>query len=390
MTPDVLIHGDTFSSAPLRHELPLGIADPLSYFEVSGRRVAVISTLDAGRAIEAAPGLEVIDPHELGLDELIAEGMRRHDLDVELCLRAAQRLGAQRVLVPNALPVAVADRLRAEGVEVIPDEHEFIRRRRSKNPAELAGIRRAQAAADAGMAAAAELLREARPHRTGVLASGDGEPLTSERVRTRIREVCAALGAPADDDIIVAAGGAGASGHENGSGPIPACVPVIVDIWPRDERTGCWSDMTRTFVAGGDPPEDVAAWHQLSLTALEDALAACAPGVTGRELFDRACDVFEAAGEPTQRTKPEGEALVDGFFHSLGPRRRPRDPRGARAGADRGRRAGAGRRGGHRARLLPQRLRGRAAGGPGAGDRGRLRAADRLSVRARAVVWRVA
>ena len=53
---DVLIHGDTFSSAPLRHELPLGIADPLSYFEVSGRRVAVISTLDAGRAIEASPG----------------------------------------------------------------------------------------------------------------------------------------------------------------------------------------------------------------------------------------------------------------------------------------------------------------------------------------------
>ena len=43
-----------------------------------------------------------------------------------------------------------------------------------------------------------------------------------------------------------------------------------------------------------------------------------APGVTGRELFGAACDVFEAAGEPTQRTKPDGEALRDGFFHSLG------------------------------------------------------------------------
>jgi Xaa-Pro aminopeptidase len=28
--------------------------------------------------------------------------------------------------------------------------------------------------------------------------------------------------------------------------------------------------------------------------------------------------VFEGAGELTQRTKPEGEALRDGFFHSLG------------------------------------------------------------------------
>ena len=273
--------------------------------------------MDADRAVEAAPGLEVIDPHELGLDELVAEGMRWHELDVELCLRAAKRLGTRRVVVPNALPVAVADRLRAEGIEVIPDEDEFIRRRRSKNAAELAGIRRAQAAADAGMAAAAELLREARPADDGLLTV-DGEPLTSERVRGRIREVCAGLGAPADDDIIVAAGAAGATGHENGSGPIPAGVPLIVDIWPRDERTGCWSDMTRTFVAGAEPAEDIAAWHELSLTALDHALAGCAAGVTGRELFDAACDVFEAAGEPTQRTKPEGEPLRDGFFHSLG------------------------------------------------------------------------
>jgi Xaa-Pro aminopeptidase len=51
---------------------------------------------------------------------------------------------------------------------------------------------------------------------------------------------------------------------------------------------------------------------------LERVYERLAPGVTGRELFDVACEVFEAAGEPTQRTKPDGEALLDGFFHSLG------------------------------------------------------------------------
>jgi len=30
-------------------------------------------------------------------------------------------------------------------------------------------------------------------------------------------------------------------------------VPVIVDIWPRDERSWCFADMTRSFVAGGEP-----------------------------------------------------------------------------------------------------------------------------------------
>jgi Xaa-Pro aminopeptidase len=316
MAPDILIHGDTHRSAALRHELPLGILDPFSYFEVDGRRVAVIASMEAGRIEEAAPGVEIVDPYELGLDELIARGMRWHDMDAELCARAAAKLGTRRLVVPAALPVAVADRLRADGIEVVPDEPEFIRRRRSKNASEVEGVRRAQAAADAGMAAAAELLRAAAP-RDGVLTV-DGEALTSETLRARTRDVCAELGAPADEDIIVAAGAAGATGHEQGTGPVPAGVPLIVDIWPRDERSGCFCDMTRTFVAGGEPAEEVAAWHALSHTALERVYERMRPGVTGRELFAVACEVFEEAGEPTQRTKPEGEPLRDGFFHSLG------------------------------------------------------------------------
>jgi Xaa-Pro aminopeptidase len=314
--PDVLIHADTLRSAALRHELPLGLLDPFSYFEVDGRRVAVVSSLEAGRIAAAAPDVEVIDPYELGLDELIERGLRWHELDLELCARCAARLGARRLIVPLSLPVGVADRLRAEGIEIVPDELEFIRRRRSKNASEVEGVRRAAAAADAGMAAAAELLRTATP-RDGMLAH-DGEVLTSEEVRARIREVCAKLGAPVGEDIIVAAGAAGASGHEEGTGPLPAGVPVIIDIWPRDERSGCFSDMTRTFVAGDDAAEDVAGWHVLAREALDRVYEQLRPGVTGRELFAAACDVYEEAGEPTQRTKAEGEPLRDGFFHSLG------------------------------------------------------------------------
>src|SRR5215203_245850 len=102
--PDVLIHGDTHSSAALRHELPLGIIDPFSYFEVSGRRVAVIASMEAGRVNQAAPDVQVIDPYALGLDELIDRGLRWHELESELCLRAAKDLGARRLVVPAALP----------------------------------------------------------------------------------------------------------------------------------------------------------------------------------------------------------------------------------------------------------------------------------------------
>jgi Xaa-Pro aminopeptidase len=41
------------------------------------------------------------------------------------------------------------------------------------------------------------------------------------------------------------------------------------------------------------------------------------PGVTGRELYDATCDLFEAAGHRTQRTGP-GEDDTEGFQFALG------------------------------------------------------------------------
>jgi Xaa-Pro aminopeptidase len=312
----VLIHADTIRSATLRHEIPLAILDPFTYLEMDGRRVVVVSVLEADRVAEVAPDVEIIDPYALGMDELIARGMRWDEAEVELALRACQRFDVSKVVVPGETPVAVADRLRSEGIEVVVDEPEFIRRRRVKNELEIDGVRRAQTAANGAMGVAATMLRSATAA-DGVLHLED-ETLTSERLRDAMREHAASLGAPMPGDVIVAAEGAAASGHDPGSGPLPAGKPIVIDIWPEDEGSACWADMTRTFVAAGEPAEDVVEMHRLCLEALESVKAAARPGVTGRELYDIACDIFEAAGHPTQRTKREGETLSEGFYHSLG------------------------------------------------------------------------
>jgi Xaa-Pro aminopeptidase len=94
-------------------------------------------------------------------------------------------------------------------------------------------------------------------------------------------------------------------------------VPIVVDIWPRDNESSLYCDMTRTFVIG-DIPDDVREWHRLCKEALDQAIAAIRPGASGQEIYHGVCDVFEAAGEPTQRTKEPGVPLTDGFFHGLG------------------------------------------------------------------------
>ena len=315
MPDDVLIYADTERSATLRHEIPLAIGDPFLYVEADGRRVVLTNSLERDRLARAVPDVELVLGDELGLDDLVAEGMPRHEIDLELAARLCRRVDLRTAVVPPELPVVLADRLRADGIELRPDHAAFEARRRAKNDAELAGVRRAQVAAEAGMAACAALLREARAE--GGELRRDGAPLLAEEVRAAIRDACAAHGAVAPSDTIVARSDLFPGGHDPGHGPLAPDVPITVDLWPRDEESGCHADMTRTFVVG-EPTAEVVAMHELSMETLRRSVAAARPGVTGRALYDIACDVFEAAGHPTQRTKAPGQPLTEGFYFSLG------------------------------------------------------------------------
>jgi Xaa-Pro aminopeptidase len=310
---DLLIHADTFRSPELRHEVALGVPDPFLYAEIGGVRHIVIGAMEIPRLAEL--GLYELHPfEEFGSDELIAAGLSYSELRREMPVRAVKALGLKAAAVPETFPLWLADRLRAEGVEVTVDGELFDERRRVKSEAELAGIRRAQRAAEAGMDAACDLLRRAVSNGAGLTV--EGEPLTVERIKNAMAQAFAANGTSADE-FIVAPGAQGAVGHDMGSGPVRAGVPIVIDVWPRDNETACYADMTRTFVVG-DVPDDVARWHGLCKQALDAAVERIRDGADGRAVYDVTCDIFEAAGEPTQRTKEPGTSLADGFFHGLG------------------------------------------------------------------------
>ena len=311
----ILLYGDTIRYPSIRHEVPLAIVDPLLFVSRGdGQAFVLTSTLEVGRIAEALPGVELVTFQELGFFELLEEGMPRDEADLETVVRATQRWGIENAVVPPDLPVAVADRLRGAGIAIEVDGGALDGRRRVKTPAELAGIRRAQRAAEAGMAVADELIHGA--DRDGGRLHRDGEPVTAETVRAAIRAACAAAGAPAPPDIMVVSV-LSDGGHDPGSGPLPADLPITVDLWPQDEASGCWADMTRTFV-GGQVTDAVSELRDVVREALEAARSAARPGITGRALYDVAADVVERAGYPTQRTRTPGQTLTHGFYFSLG------------------------------------------------------------------------
>jgi Xaa-Pro aminopeptidase len=313
----LLLFGDTERSAALRHEIPLTIIDALLFAERDGRRCILTSRLERDRIARVLPDAELLDFTELGLRELVENGMDRDVAEREVVCRALAQVGVDRAIVPADFPLALGDRLREAGVQLVVDDAAVRRRRRVKAGAELDGIRLAQRAAEAGMAAAAELLARAEPAPDGRLRLG-GEELQTETVREAIRAACAAAGAPCPPDILVSTLWT-AFGHDPGTGPLPAGLPITVDLWPRHESSGCWADMTRTFVVGpprAEAAERIEREERLVRTALERAREAIRPGVTGRELHDIVCDLFEEAGYATQRTAPPGAS--EGFQFSLG------------------------------------------------------------------------
>lgn len=296
---NVLIDADTVRSPELRHEVSATVMDPFLYAERDGRAVAATSALDAANIAKARPELEQTDVmSELGLRDLITGGMSRAEALLEVRARACEAWGITEAAVPGTFPLATARFLEARGITLHVDDALFSARRRVKTVAQLEGIKRATRAAELGLQAARDALREG---------------LTCDELRQIVRaavEPHAALG-----EFTVATGPDTATGHGSSRGPISAGQPVIVDLWPQDRETATFSDIARTFVVG-EPDPEIARWHRLVVEVLEDALAHVRPGVEGKQLYARACDRFEAEGFPTQR-KP-GKALMEGFPTALG------------------------------------------------------------------------
>jgi Xaa-Pro aminopeptidase len=91
----------------------------------------------------------------------------------------------------------------------------------------------------------------------------------------------------------------------------------VIDLWPKDPESGCYADMTRTFVVG-TPPEELVEYHRLVKEALDRSFASTKAGVPGFDVFNLVCEFFEEHGQKTAISKPPGEVLENGFFHGLG------------------------------------------------------------------------
>jgi Xaa-Pro aminopeptidase len=298
------------NNADIYYASRFSASDEFAYFYTKdGTETILISDMEKGRAdIES----RVSDIRTLQGCDYRSKVKERKDPALAYCdclAEILQKEGARRVAVPRNFPYHIAQTLKEEGFSIEAIKSPFAQLRSRKDPSEIEIIKKVQGACNKAMKAAAEMVRKSEDVE-GVL-NYHGFALTSEMIRKEIDITLLEHGCEAESTIV--AGGTGsANPHWEGTGPLRANEPIVIDIFPRSKRERYYADMTRT-VLKGEPSEKLADMYEAVLAAQKAGIEMVKPGVKCSEIHNAVCDVFKERGYDTIR---EGSNV--GFIHSTG------------------------------------------------------------------------
>jgi Xaa-Pro aminopeptidase len=309
MSDTLLMVADSERDANMLYATGLFVPDPFIYLKTRGRPLLVMSDLEIDRARAGAPHCRVVS---LGRyqQQLRADGIRRPG-PAHVIRQLLREIRVRRVTVPDNFPVGLARELEQSGITVKARPGNFFPEREIKSAAEVRKISAALVMAEVGMAEGMEVLRRSKIGRDRKLFYHN-VPLTSEKLRSVIDcAILQASGLPAN--TIVAGGRQACDPHERGYGPLRAHEPIIIDIFPRSQKTGYFGDITRTVVRGraGDA---VCKLYDTVLRGQTLAFRKIRAGVPTGDIHRAVQEFFGQQGYKTRRH----HGRMEGFFHGTG------------------------------------------------------------------------
>ena len=308
MSETLLIVADSEHDANMLYATGLFVPDPFIYLQFDRRPVLVMSDLEIDRARTGAPHCRVASLTEIQR-KLRRDGIKQPRI-AHVIRHIFREKKIRRAVVPENFPFGLARELKKLGLKIKPRPN-FFPRRELKNADEVKKISAALGMAEVGMAEGMQALRLSKMGKRRQLIYR-GAPLTSERLRSIID--CAILQASGlAANTIVAGGKQACDPHERGFGPLRANEPIIIDIFPRSQKTGYFGDITRTVVRGhaGDAVRKL---YDTVLQGQKIAFDKMRAKARTSEIHKAVQDFFVKQGFKTGRR----EGHMEGFFHGTG------------------------------------------------------------------------
>jgi Xaa-Pro aminopeptidase len=308
-----LIVAPSDTDADMLYATRIFIGDPFIFLQQNGKRTLVLSDLEIDRAKKNAKADEFVMFSQL---EREIQGKAKKAPPYEKVLaHFLTKRGVKKAKVPVNFPLGFANEIKRKGIALETSNGLFWPAREKKTAEEIRLLQRALRITETGMKRGMEILKASKPG-AGKKLKWSGKTLTSEILRAEIDSaILRAGGVPTN--TIVAGGDQACDPHERGFGPLQANSLIILDIFPRDAKTGYWGDMTRTVVRGRASEQQRKLWEAVkSGQAL--ALKRIKAGADGMSIHKAITELFDRRGFPTEVRNGRRVGFFHGTGHGLG------------------------------------------------------------------------
>jgi Xaa-Pro aminopeptidase len=306
---NLLIVADSDHDADMLYAVRMFVPDPFIFLRVKGRCHVVMSDLEIDRGRKQAPHCRAVSLTQC-IKTLRESGIRKPTF-AHIIRLLLQRQRLRKVCVPYNFPAGLLHELRKVKVTVQVRKGMFFAERQTKSAEEVKKISAALMMAEVGLAEGIYALKNARIGRKRKLLYRN-VPLTAEKLRAIIDTAIVQAGGLVHHTI-VACGVQGCDPHERGYGQLRAQEAIILDVFPRSQKTGYFGDITRTVVKGRASEELRKLYHTVE-RAQEVAFEELRKNVRGRDVHQRVVDFFEREGYKTGKR----QGRMQGFFHGTG------------------------------------------------------------------------
>ena len=308
-----LIVAPSDTDADMLYATRIFIGDPFIFLQQNGKRTLVLSDLEIDRAKKNAKADEFVMFSQL---EREVQGKAKKAPPYEKVLaHFLTKRGVRRAKVPANFPLGFANEIKQKGIALETSDGLFWPAREKKTAEEIRLLERALRITETGMKRGMEILKASKLG-AGKKLKWSGKTLTSEILRAEIDSaILRAGGVPTN--TIAAGGDQACDPHERGFGPLQANSLIILDIFPRDAKTGYWGDMTRTVVRGRASEQQRKLWEAVKAgQAL--ALKRIKAGVDGMSIHKAITELFDRRGFPTEVRNGRRVGFFHGTGHGLG------------------------------------------------------------------------
>jgi Xaa-Pro aminopeptidase len=304
----LLIIASSEKNADLYYATRFLAPDTFVFVQTREKKYILASDLEIDRAKKEPCVHEAVST-----SRLVSEYKQKHKKAcsfTKLVLYFLKKKKIKSVLVPGNFPVQYYEPLKRAGLRIRYQSGVFFKERLIKDRAEISAITRALRATEKAAGKAVQVLKRSVIRKNKLYFSG--KPLTSEMLRTVIHQALLAEGC-SGEHTIVSCGRHSSDPHGRGSGPLYAHQPILMDIFPRSEKTLYYADFTRTVVRGKASPL-LKKMYAAVKEGQEIAFKMIRHGIAGNKIHEAIQARFTQMGF---KTGLQG-GRAQGFFHSTG------------------------------------------------------------------------